>query len=66
MLMPALVDPTFTLEQTRLVSARDFGIEQTSLRSLSVKPFWAKAEKPPMKLIPTAVAARSMARAMGL
>ena len=66
MLIPAFVEPTFTLEQTSSVSEREVGIEQTSLRSLSVKPFWARAEKPPMKLIPTAAAALSIARAMGL
>ena len=44
MLMPALVEPTFTEEHTRSVVARASGMEAMSFRSDSVKPFWTRAE----------------------
>ena len=65
MLMPARVEPTLTLAHTSFVAVSARGIERISLRSLSLKPFWARAEKPPMKLMPTASAARSRTMARG-
>ena len=65
MLMPARVEATFTLPQTSSVSVRARGMEAMRRRSLSVKPLCASAEKPPMKLTPTALAARSIACASG-
>ena len=65
MLMPALVEATFTLEQTRSVSVRARGMEWISFKSLLVKPLWHRAEKPPIKLTPTALAARSSVMARG-
>ena len=65
MLMPAFVEPTFTLPQTSSVSVSARGREAMSFRSLSVKPLWQRAEKPPMKFTPTALAARSSVRASG-
>ena len=65
MLMPARVEPTFTLAQTRSVRASASGMEAMRLRSPVVKPFCTRAEKPPMKFTPTSRAARSIASAMG-
>ena len=63
MLMPALVEPTFTEEQTYSVTASASGMAAMSFRSAAVKPFCTRAEKPPMKLTPQALAASSMATA---
>ena len=65
MLMPALVEPTLTDEHTRSVTASASGMAAMSRRSASVMPFCTSAEKPPMKLTPTALAARSSATAKG-
>ena len=65
MLMPVFVEPRFTEEQTRSVVARACGIELMSTRSPCVKPFSTSAEKPPMKLMPISLAARSIASATG-
>ena len=65
MLMPALVEPTFTEEQTKSVVASASGMELMSFRSAWVKPFCTRAEKPPMKLMPTVLAALSRAAAKG-
>ena len=65
MLMPALVEPTLTEEHTTSVTARASGIAAMSFLSPSVIPFCTRAEKPPMKLTPTALAALSMAWAKG-
>ena len=65
MLMPALVEPMFTDEQTILVAASASGMEAMSLRSEAVKPFCTRAEKPPMKSTPHSRPALSMARAKG-
>ena len=65
-LMPERVEATFTLEQTRSVWVRAVGMERIRRRSLSVKPFWARAEKPPIKFTPTAFAALSSVRARGV
>ena len=59
MLMPALVLPMLTEEQTRSVTARAWGMAAISSRSPAEKPFCTRAEKPPMKLTPTVWAARS-------
>ena len=64
-LMPAFVEPMFTEEQTMSVAAIACGIESISTRSPCVIPFSTSAEKPPMKLTPTAFAARSSASATG-
>ena len=65
MLMPALVEPTFTEEHTRSVTARASGMASMSFRSPAVRPFCTRAEKPPMKLTPVVLAARSRAAAKG-
>ena len=65
MLMPALVEPTLTEEHTTSVTASASGMAAMSFLSASVIPLWTRAEKPPMKLTPTALAARSMAAAKG-
>ena len=65
MLMPALVEPTFTEEHTRSVVARASGMEAMSFRSDWVNPFCTRAEKPPMKLMPMVLAALSRAAAKG-
>ena len=65
MLMPALVEPTFTLEQTRSVAFSASGMESIKIQSPLVQPFCTKAEKPPMKLTPHSLAALSMAMASG-
>ncbi len=66
MSMPALVEPTLTLAHTRSVADRASGMEAISFRSASVIPFCTRAEKPPMKFTPQALAARSSARAKGV
>ena len=66
MLMPALVEPTFTEEHTRSVVARASGMEAMSFRSDWVNPFCTRAEKPPMKLMPMVLAALSRAAAKGV
>jgi len=65
MLMPARVEPTFTLEHTSSVPASASGMEAMSTRSDSVMPFCTSAEKPPRKLMPISCAARSSACAYG-
>ena len=59
MLMPARVEPTLTEAQTRSVQAMASGMECISFQSAWVQPFCTKAEKPPMKLTPHALAAAS-------
>ena len=59
MLMPALVEPTFTLAHTRSVAAMASGMERISFQSPVVQPFCTRAEKPPMKLTPQVIAAAS-------
>ena len=54
-----------TEEQTKSVVARASGMEAMSRRSPEAAPFCTRAEKPPMKLTPTALAASSMALAKG-
>ena len=65
MLIPARVEPTLTEEQTKSVMASASGIEAMSFLSAWVAPFCTRAEKPPMKLTPVALAALSMATAKG-
>ncbi len=59
MSMPVFVEPTFTEEQTRSVTAMASGMERMSSSSAVVMPLETMAEKPPMKLIPSVFAARS-------
>ncbi len=66
MLMPARVEATFTLEQTRSVVASADGMEAMRRRSALPAPFCTSAEKPPMKSMPSVLAARSMACATGV
>ena len=54
-----------TEEQTKSVMASASGIEAMSFLSAWVAPFCTRAEKPPMKLTPVALAALSMATAKG-
>ena len=63
--MPAFVEPTFTLEQTRSVCASACGIARSNFLSPEVKPFCTSAEKPPMKSTPHVFAALSIVRAKG-
>ena len=65
MLIPARVEPIFTLEQTSSVSASASGMERISFSSAGVMPFCTRAEKPPMKSTPVASRARSSALAKG-
>ena len=65
MLMPARVEPTFTLEHTKSVAARASGMESMRLLSARDAPLCTRAEKPPTKSTPTTFAALSMATAMG-
>ena len=65
MLMPARVVATLTEEQTAFVEAKASGMESISSSSPRVMPLWTRAEKPPMKLTPQALAAWSMAWAKG-
>ena len=62
MLMPALVVPTFTEEQTTSVVASVSGMARMSASSARVMALCTRAENPPRKLTPTAFAARSSAR----
>ena len=63
MLMPAFVEPTFTLEHTSSVSASARGMERISFSSAGVMPFCTSAEKPPTKLTPVSRLALSSASA---
>ena len=63
LLMPALVEPMFTDEQTRSVEASASGIALISSRSPALNPLWTKAENPPMKSTPTVFATSSSASA---
>ena len=58
MLMPALVLATLTEEQTLRVVASASGMLSIMLRAPGVMPFCTRAEKPPIKLMPTVSAAR--------
>ena len=64
-LMPVLVEPTPTELHTISVVANASGIESIRMRSAFVAPFVTRAEKPPIKLTPTVLAARSSASAIG-
>ena len=64
MSMPVFVEPTFTLAQTRSVTASASGIERMSSSSDGVMPFETTAEKPPRKFTPSSRAARSSVRAI--
>ena len=66
MLMPARVEPTFTLEHTLSVTESACGMESMSLWSAADAPLCTSAEKPPTKSTPTSLPARSMATAMGV
>ena len=57
-LMPALVDATLTEEHTFLVSESASGKMEMRFFAPVVMPFCTSAEKPPMKLMPSASAAR--------
>ena len=65
MFIPALVEPTFTDEQTSSVVASASGMAAISFLSASVIPFCTSAEKPPMKFTPVDFAAASSAAAKG-
>ena len=65
MLMPARRLATLTDEHTRVVEASAAGIESISRRSASPMPFCTRAEKPPIKSMPSVAAARSIAAASG-
>ena len=54
-------DLGLTEEQTKSVVASASGIEFMSLLSPIVKPFWTRAEKPPIKFTPHSFAALSIA-----
>ena len=60
-LIPALVEPTLTEEQTISVQASASGIEAIKLRSPFVYPLSTSALKPPIKFTPTWCAALSSA-----
>ena len=62
-LMPVLVEPMLTDEQTWSVRLSASGMALISASSPAAKPLWTRAEKPPMKLTPTSQAARSRASA---
>ena len=66
MLMPARTEATLTEEQTRSVVESAAGMESIRRRSASPMPFCTRAEKPPMKSMPSSSAARSIASAMGV
>ena len=53
MLIPVLVEPTFTELHINSVEASASGIERIKSSSLLVIPFETTAEYPPMKLTPT-------------
>ncbi|SIN18252.1 Uncharacterised protein [Mycobacteroides abscessus subsp. abscessus] len=59
MLIPAREEPMSTEEHTTSVSARACGIEAIRARSAGVAPLSTRAENPPMKSTPTALAAAS-------
>ncbi len=59
MSMPVFVEPTLTDEHTRSVVAIASGIERMRSSSAGVMPFETTAEYPPMKLMPSLLAARS-------
>ena len=59
MLIPEREVPTLTEAQTLSVIDSASGILSISIRSFSVMPFCTSAEKPPIKLTPTSLAARS-------
>ena len=59
MLIPAFVEPIFTLEQTISVSFKACGMDIISSRSPWVIPFCTNAEYPPIKLIPISLPALS-------
>ena len=59
MLIPVLVEPTFTELQIRSVQAKAFGMERISNSSLRLIPFDTIAEYPPIKFTPSSPAALS-------
>ena len=61
---PVLVEPTFTLAQTRSVAASASGMERIRSSSEGVIPFETTAEYPPRKLTPSSAAVRSRVRAI--
>ena len=63
MLMPALVEPTFTEAQMFPVRERASGMERIRAISPGEKPFCTRAEYPPMKFTPRVSAARWRVRA---
>jgi hypothetical protein len=65
MLMPARVVARLTLAQTCVVDASARGMDCIRLRAAREVPLWTSALKPPMKSMPQASAARSMATASG-
>ena len=65
MLIPDLVEPILTDEQTLSVSAKARGIELIKISSPFWYPFCTKAEKPPIKSTPISLAALSKAFAKG-
>ena len=60
-LIPDLVEPTLTEEQTLSVWLRALGILLIKFISPFVNPLSTRAEKPPMKSIPISFAALSRA-----
>ena len=58
-LIPVLVEPTLTLEQTRSVWLKALGIDLINNSSDVVMPLLTMALKPPIKLIPKVLAASS-------
>ena len=64
MLSPARVEPTLTEAHTRRVLAKASGRAAIRAMSAGVMPFSTGAEKPPMKSMPRASAARSRVSAM--
>ena len=59
MLIPFLVEPTFTLAHTLSVTASASGRDSIRSLSLWVMPFETMAEKPPKKLTPNSLAVLS-------
>ena len=55
MLIPFLVVPTLTDEQTQSVTDRASGMESIRILSAGVIPFWTREEKPPMKFTPSSL-----------
>ena len=64
MLIPVLVEPTFTELQTRSVSAIACGMERMRSSSAGVIPLLTSAEYPPIKFTPTSLAHLSSVLAM--